>query len=366
MAGESAAGRDSGAGGSGEDAGGAAGDEGAGRSGGGGEDSSGASGRGAGGVAASGGSGGDAPTAGESGAGGKTSCDGIVPSVDPGASCASLPANCGATNDADCCASPPVLGGEFDRDEGDLFPATVSDFRLDRYEVTVGRFRRFVAIYDCWEPAAGAGEHKAGAGTGWQEEWTKGDELPADSVALRDALRCPAATWRDRAGSADDENLPVNCLSWYMAFAFCTWDGGRLPTEAEWEYAAAGGSDERTYPWGPDAPDRTRATYGCLGDGTSGCNATTDILPVGTLTAGVGRFSQSDLAGSMGEWVFDTWTQYSVPCSDCVGNVADETRIFRGGSWNNAAAVLRASSREGNGPLDRYEFQGVRCARSAD
>src|SRR5208337_5313332 len=60
------------------------------------------------------------------------------------------------------------------------------------------------------------------------------------------------STWTPSPGT--QENLPVGCVTWYEAYAFCIWDGGFLPSGAEWEYAAAGVSQQREYPWGSTAP----------------------------------------------------------------------------------------------------------------
>src|SRR5580704_6839465 len=70
-------------------------------------------------------------------------------------------------------------------------------------------------------------------------------------VALARAVRLEE-TWTETAGSS--ENLPITEAHWYAAYAFCIWDGGFLPSEAEWNYAAAGGSDQRAYPWSPAFP----------------------------------------------------------------------------------------------------------------
>src|SRR5204863_2775333 len=96
-------------------------------------------------------------------------------------------------------------------------------------------------------PADASGAHPKIAGSGWSAAWNK--NLPANTAALRAAMKCHEAyqSWTDAPSS--NETKPVNCLDWYSAFAFCAWDGGRLATEAEWNYAAAGGSEQRYYPW---------------------------------------------------------------------------------------------------------------------
>ena len=91
----------------------------------------------------------------------------------------------------------------------------------------------------------------------------------------------------------------MNCVNWWEAYAFCIWDGGFLPSDAESEYAAAGGDQQRPYPWGTAAPGSANqyAIYGCNYPNAGACSGVANIAPVGTAAAGAGRWSQLDLVG---------------------------------------------------------------------
>ncbi|MES1187511.1 MAG: SUMF1/EgtB/PvdO family nonheme iron enzyme [Myxococcales bacterium] len=98
---------------------------------------------------------------------------------------------------------------------------------------------------------------------------------------------------------ADAEQKPMNCLSWYEAFAFCAWDGGFLPSEVQWHLAATGGAEARKYPWPGANLDPDHALYGACGNGVSSICDETSILEVGSKPAGAGKWGQLDLAGSV-------------------------------------------------------------------
>lgn len=281
-------------------------------------------------------------------------------------SCASLAKHCGAAAQGDCCESMPVPGGTYSRsyDGVDYLDpsavATVSAFSLDRYEVTVGRFRAFVEAdmgTQAHPPGAGAGAHPKIAGSGWRVEFTK--HLAQDTQALKSALACiPQQTWTPERQSR--ETFPINCVNWYTAFAFCIWDGGRLPTEAEWNFAASGGSEHRFYPWSqpPDSAliDDTFAVY---------CGGTCDMQAVGSRSPkGDGRWGQADLGGNAWEWVLD-WdpVKYRLPCVDCAEVNGGRYRAFRGGSNDDLAPTLRAATRHVYFPDYRGNI-GLRCARA--
>ena len=244
------------------------------------------------------------------------------------------------------------------------YPATVDDFYLDKYEITVGRFRQFVNEgmgTQASPPASGAGAHPLIAGSGWDSAWNT--NLPANSAALTTALKCHPTylTWTDTAGS--NESRPVNCLNWYTAFAFCAWDGGRLATEAEWNYAAAGGSEQRYYPWSSPATsttiDDSYAVY-CPNFPCSGVQNVGSKSPTGD-----GRWGQSDLAGNVREWTLDWyWVLYPTPCNDCAELTANSSRAIRSGDFSVDASVLRSAFRSAAGPGDHGSNIGARCART--
>lgn len=296
---------------------------------------------------------------------------GCVPDVEPSSSlpsCAGLAPTCGPLGDENCCASPLVEGGEYDRldpENGTLYPTKVSDFRLDRFEVTVARFRRFVQAFPTL--AEGAGAHPSIAGSGWSADWYIHDT----QAHLIEHLKCDPlyGTWADNEG-AETDNKPINCVDWYAAFAFCAWDGGRLPTEAEWNYAAARGSEEYYYPWGPEEPTEDRAVY-CTDYSpmTQGCPAATQasIKTVGSKSPqGDGKWAQADLAGNIREWNLDWHALYQAPCNDCAGLTQDPdiyAREARGGDWNNPVSDIESNFRVGYNPDEHYTWVGLRCAR---
>jgi formylglycine-generating enzyme len=260
-----------------------------------------------------------------------------------------------------------VIGGTFSRsyDAVDYLDrsavATVSDFYLDKYEVTVGRFRAFVDAG--WgtrshPPRADDAAHPRIPGSGWNQEWNT--KLPTDSSELRAKLKCiPQQTWTDVVGP--HEKLPINCLDWYTAFAFCAWDSGRLPTEAEWNYAASGGAEHRYYPWSQPASsttiDDSYAVY---------CGGTCSLQSVGSKSPkGNGKWGQADLGGNVWEWMLD-WdpVRYPVPCRDCAAVSDGKYRAFRSGSNDDLAPTLRSATRHVYYPEYRGNI-GVRCARNA-
>ncbi|MBI4705590.1 MAG: SUMF1/EgtB/PvdO family nonheme iron enzyme [Deltaproteobacteria bacterium] len=287
--------------------------------------------------------------------------------------------DCGPNKES-CCKNESVLGGSFYRSydgvdyKDQSFPATLSTFNLDVYEITVGRFRVFAEAGKGTQqspPAPGAGAHPKIADSGWQQAWTSDKKLEADKAALKTALKCsPSQTWTDSAGA--NEKLPINCITWYEAFAFCAWDGGRLPTEAEWNYAAAGGSEQRYYPWSnppsSTAIDSSYAVYFCLGDGKQSPDCSlADILAVGSRSPkGDGRWGQADLGGSMWEWVLD-WYAAPYPdktCNNCANLVAASLRVGRGGCWFGVASGLLSADRGDFYPSFRGLGVGSRCART--
>jgi formylglycine-generating enzyme len=295
-------------------------------------------------------------------------------------------AGCGSSGET-CCASLEVPGGTYYRTytndgsgatgEGD--PASVSRLRLDKYLVTVGRFRRFVAASVAgWAPPAGAGKHAHlnggqglanSAGGGYEPGWSPSDtiQLATTMADWTARLNCEPSfqTWTDAPGP--NETLPMNCIDWYEAYAFCVWDGGFLPSEAEWEYAAAGGNEQRRYAWGAADPG-TNSQF-LISDcnyppGSTACSGVANLAPVGTAALGAGRWGQVDLAGNLSQWNLDWYAPYVDPCTDCVYLTDYSYRVVRGNSFGTDVDNVFPPSRNGDVPAARNSFNGVRCARS--
>ncbi len=358
---------------------------------------SGAGGSGSGGATSSGGSNaggtnaGGAATGGASGTGGATG-SGATPlscqSSGPGLS------DCGASGES-CCTSMKVPGATFYRTytndgsgpKNTADPATISDFRLDKYMVTVGRFRKFVTAWDQgsgYMPDVGSGKHThlnngqglADSGTpgayeaGWITSYNNKLDLTNDTLQCQIGLN----TWTNSPG--DNEKLPMNCINWFEAYAFCIWDGGFLASEAEYEFAAAGGSEQRRFPWGSTEPgkDNQYAIWNCdYPDGSGTCDGTIrNIAPVGTPLLGTGKWGQLDLVGNLQQALFDYVVQsysYDNPCVDCAHLTSGSARTPRDGYYgDDDEAKLESSyvNKDGSrfAPANRFPSDGFRCART--
>jgi sulfatase modifying factor 1 len=158
----------------------------------------------------------------------------------------------------------------------------------------------------------------------------------------------------------EKEDHPIIRVSWSESQAYCTWMGGRLPTEAQWEYAARGGKDGLTYPWGNEI-NQNRASYDVM-------YAPKSTAPVTKLPP-QNDWGLHDLAGNVWEWVADWYdenyyaTQPSdTPVLDPRGPDEGEARVLRGGAWSDDPRLLRTAVRDGVYPDYGLDNIGFRCA----
>jgi sulfatase modifying factor 1 len=173
-------------------------------------------------------------------------------------------------------------------------------------------------------------------------------------------------------GKPDREDHPVNCVDWEQAGVFCRWSGGRLPTEAQWEYAARGGGDDIEFPWGNQPATCHYAVMKDQTVGGDGCGQDR-TWPVCSKTAGNTAQGLCDMSGNVLEWVRDQYhDSYQGAPTD--GSSWEDLwfaeRVCRSSSIKSGPQRLRASSRDyGDRFVDSsygYAFFGIRCARPVD
>jgi len=174
----------------------------------------------------------------------------------------------------------------------------------------------------------------------------------ADGVCAKPSCESPGADY------------PVVCVDWDDAQAFAKWAGGRLPSEAEWEYAARSGGRKQAYPWGDEEPSCERAVMYYGGNGC-GRNST---WPVCSKPKGNTKQGLCDMAGDVFEWLQD-WYHDSYQDAPTDGSAwespAGSCRVVRGGAWNYLSGYLRASYRFNVGfPNSRRDYFGFRLAKS--
>ena len=155
------------------------------------------------------------------------------------------------------------------------------------------------------------------------------------------------------------EDHPAVGVNYEDARAYCRWVGGRLPTEAEWEFAARG-PEGRIYPWGHEPPFPGRAVYGLvLGHGGK-------TEPVGSFPGDCSPYGVLDLAGNLPQWCADWFGPYPTSTSptlvDPQGIAQGINRVVRGGCWSYEARSLRATARMQQPPQQRLFTIGFRVA----
>lgn len=227
------------------------------------------------------------------------------------------------------------MGGDGEYDGKPIHNVTLKSFMISESEVTVAQYRRCVNAKVCSAPRS-----------------------------KTDSAYC---NW----GHSNREDHPINCVSWFQLNTFAKWVGGRLPTEAEWEYAARSQGKEKTYPWGNQKPS---CMYAVMNDGGRGCGENR-TLSVCSKRRGNTEQGLCDMGGSVWEWVLDEYEESyngapvdgGARCksSNCSTNTSDTNRVLRGGGWHyNGTRGFRTTFRAYYNPTDQNSYRGGRVAKS--
>ncbi len=205
---------------------------------------------------------------------------------------------------------------------------TLAGYSLDRDEVTVAEFARFLS-------------------------WAAGNYHfhPDQPIERVDSGYLPIA---------GHEKRPIHYVTWEAARDYCLWAGKRLPSEAEWERAAAG-VEGRDYPWGKDGPSCRKSSFFT---GATYCER--EPADAGSHD-GATPEGVRDLAGNVAEWVADYYTDFASadPVTDPQGPSEGHYRVVKGGGYLDNALTLRTRARMGLDPARRSSNIGFRCAYSA-
>jgi formylglycine-generating enzyme required for sulfatase activity len=243
--------------------------------------------------------------------------------------------------------------GEGDSDEQPQRKVTLSAYCIDKTEVTVAAYAACVAARGC-------------------------SAAPLTVNGTNDTAEAKKFS-SQRCNRTDRPDHPINCVDWDQAAAYCAWNGKRLPTEAEWEYAARG-NDGRVYPWGEEAPSpkwlnacgtecnskedakREKGVWHVMYDDNDGWKNT---APVGSFPEGRSPSGALDMAGNVWEWTADWYGGYAMQAElNPQGTSTGTSRVFRGGGWATIDTTkTRAANRSWYPSITRDCDLGFRCAR---
>jgi formylglycine-generating enzyme required for sulfatase activity len=255
----------------------------------------------------------------------------------------------------------PLPGGTFRMGTDEGFPyegpahqVTVKPFSIEAREVTVGQFARFVRA------------------TGYRTEAEKYGWSGVFDVKAAQWTKVDKATWRHPEGPGTPARTlePVTQVSWADAAAYCKWAGRRLPTEAEWEFAARGGGDA-PYTWGHHLKPGGKPAGNWWQGTFPGHNTVEDGFlrraPVGSFKPNA--YGLYDMAGNVWEWTEDWFSEKGYPAQaqvDPRGPSSGSERVIRGGSWmcsENYCTGYRVAARSHSAPDSGLNNLGFRCAR---
>lgn len=231
-----------------------------------------------------------------------------------------------------------MMGSEDgEENERPVHEVTLDAFWIDRMEVTNAQYAAFVTETGYITTAESVGD-------GWTMD-ESGEWFPFEG-----------ANWQHPRGPGSDldglSDHPVVLVSWEDAAAYAEWTGGRLPTEAEWEYVARG-SENRVYPWG-DTFDGRRLNFCDLNCPSDHADKNVDdgyafTAPTGTYPDGASWVGTLDMAGNVWEWASDRYDdQYyqNSPAINPTGPASGEAKALRGGAWDRSGQDARASYRD--------------------
>ena len=244
-----------------------------------------------------------------------------------------------------------VLGATASQSPRNAVPAGAVEFRWAR--IPPGQFQMGCVPGDA---ACDRNERPQHPVTLTREFWVMA--TPVTVKAFRQSAAATAVPMPPQPDWSGDDH-PVVSVNWHEAAKFCASIGGRLPTEAEWEYAARGRLDGALYPWGNDVKDHGVNMAGYTADGTQ-------TVPVGKLKPN--DFGLYDLVGNVWQWVADAYGERYYETSPSVDPLGPETgrfRVARGASWKPYPKLLRISNRGRYLPTSRNYYTGLRCARDS-